>query len=268
MDCKKSALGLLTQIDGIPTLEASKMRLFEILQDDEADTERLEGLISSDPAMAAKIIKLANSPFYRHAREPFGIHQAMLTVGIDMVKCLALTMAVMDTLHSESLYARALWAHSYATGLISLSLCRDRSEKDHLFTGALLHDLGRMVYLFKLPEIYIPLIEFDGSWPDISLERDALGSDHAAVGEAIACMWRFPEQVVEIIRDHHVPQGRLSALVSLVNRVVCMLERGENVHETPCDEQIRHHLGGDYKDLVNTILQRYKLNSAIIENLY
>ncbi len=51
-------------------------------------------------------------------------------------------------------------------------MSRDRHEKEHLFTGALLHDLGRMVFLFREPEAYVPLIEFDGSWPTFTWKNE------------------------------------------------------------------------------------------------
>lgn len=255
-------------IESIPTLAASKMRLFEVLQEEDTDIERLEGIISTDPAMTAKIVKLANSPFYRHAKGAAGIHQSLLTIGMDMVKCITLSMAVAASLRSETRYASLLWAHSYATALIALSLSRDRAEKDHLFTGALLHDLGRMVFLFRCPEDYLPLIEFEGVWPDAGLEREVFSVDHTALGESVARLWNFPEEVIEIIRHHHHPVSRTSALVHLVNHVIRSHERGGEVENVPEEEVLRFYLGEIYKDLVNTILQRYKMNNVIIENLF
>jgi putative nucleotidyltransferase with HDIG domain len=255
-------------IEGIPTLEASKMRLFDVLQEDDTDIERLEGIISADPAMAAKIVKIANSPFYRHAKGAIGIHQSLLTIGMDMVKCIALSMAVIGSLKSESRHASRLWAHSYATALIALSLSRDKTEKDTLFTGALLHDLGRMVFLFKSPGIYIPLIEFEGFWPDADAEREVFSVDHTLLGEAVARHWNFPEGVAEIIRNHHKPVSRSSAMMYLINHVVCRQEREGEGRESPDEEILCSYLGEMYKDLVNTILQRYKINNVIIENLF
>jgi putative nucleotidyltransferase with HDIG domain len=268
MDNTKHTFCLSRHMESIPTLEASRMRLFEVLQDEETDLERLEGVISADPAMTSKIIKLANSPFYRHAKGAIGIHQSLLTIGMDMVKCITLSMAVISSLKTESKYARPLWAHSYATALIALSLSRDRTEKDHLFTGALLHDLGRMVFLFKSPETYVPLIEFEGNWPDEDLERQVFSTDHTALGEAVARLWNFPEAVVEIIRNHHRPVNRTSAMVYLINHVICRHELGMEGSDSRCEDLLSSYLGEMYKDLVNTILQRYKINHVIIENLF
>ncbi|MRR14608.1 HDOD domain-containing protein, partial [archaeon] len=258
MDREAGNACLERHIESIPTLEASRMRLLDVLQDEDVDFERLEGVISADPAMAAKVIKLANSPFYRHANEALGIHKALMTIGMDMVKCLTLSMAVINSLKIESGHARALWSHSYATALIALSLSRDRHEKEHLFTGALLHDLGRMVFMFREPESYVPLIEFDGSWPDIHLENDVFSIDHTVLGEAVAKKWHFPEEVTMIIKNHHAPVNRTSALVCLINNVICRKDQDDKTAEMPCSRLMEKYLGDAHKELVNTILQRYK----------
>ncbi len=268
MENSQGTFSLDRHIESIPALETSRMRLFLVLQDEDADLERVECVISSDPAMAAKVVKLANSPFYRHANQFLGIHQSLLTIGLDMVKCITLSMAVMDTLRCESRYAKSLWSHSYATALIALSLGRGKAEKDCLFTGALLHDLGKMVFLSRAPETYIPLVAFEGSWPDSDLERDVFSVDHTLLGESVARSWHFPEEIVRIIRDHHSPKDLNSAIVYLINHVICRYEKGETEALAPDSRTIRSYLGDMYKDLVNTILQRYKMNNVIVENLF
>ncbi len=255
-------------VDSIPALKASKIRLLEALQHEDADIDCLSDAISTDPAMTAKIIRLANSPFYRHARQHFGLHQSLLTIGMDMVKCIALSMAVMDSLGCEIKYARSLWSHSYATALIALSLSSDHVEKDRLFTGALLHDLGRMVFLSKAPEAYSSLFEFEGYWPDMSLENDVFAIDHTVLGETVARAWHFPEETIEVIRNHHKPASRTSALVYLINHVINQYEKGDQSATSPGNRLIHSYLGDMYKDLVNLIIQRYKINAVIIENLF
>lgn len=268
MEKSPGQVSVQLSVDSVPTLESSKLRLLEALQYEDTDIGNVGEVISTDPAMAAKVIKLANSPFYRHARQQFGLHQSLLTIGMDMVKCIALSMAVMDSLGCESRYARNIWSHSYATALIALSLSSDRIEKDWLFTGALLHDLGRMVFLSKAPEAYTSLFEFEGCWPDMSLENDVFSVDHTMLGEEVSRAWHFPEEIVEVIRNHHKPTSRISALVYLINHVINQYEKGDQSEDSPGNRLIHSYLGDMYKDLVNLIIQRYKINAVIIENLF
>jgi putative nucleotidyltransferase with HDIG domain len=255
-------------IENIPTLETSKMRLFNILQDENTNAGQVEKVLSSDPAMAAKIIKLANSPFYRHSQQTLGIRQSLLTIGLDMVKCIVLSMAVMESFGTNTKLAVQLWRHSYATALMALSLSADTKEKESLFAGALLHDLGRMVLLFKVPDAYIPLFDVEGNRPDIDMEQEVFLTDHTIIGEAVARRWHFPPEIIGVIRHHHTPQDRVSALVFLINHILLQLER-----DLPPDISEHSHLlanffGKRYNDLVNTIMQRYKINTVIIENLF
>lgn len=255
-------------IENIPTLESSKMRLFNILQEENTNVEQVEKVLSSDPAMIAKIIKLANSPFYRHSQQTLGIHQSLLTIGLDMIKCIVLSMAVMESFGSNTRLAVHLWRHSYEAALLTLSLAMDSREKECFFTGALLHDLGRMVLLFKAPDAYIPLFDSEGNRPDICMEQDVFLTDHTIIGEAVAKKWHFPPDIIGVIRNHHAPEDRASAVIFLINNVILKLER-----DLPPDVSEHAHLlanffGKRYNDLVNTITQRYKMNAVLIENLF
>jgi len=255
-------------IESIPTLESSKMRLFHILQNENTNVEQVERVISTDPAMAAKIIRLANSPFYRHCQQPLGMHQSLLTIGLDMVKCIVLSMAVMESFNSSSKRAVHLWKHSYAVALMVLSMGMDKQDKETLFTAALLHDLGRMVFLYKVPGAYIPLFDFEGNRPDISLEQDVFQTDHTVIGGTVAEKWHFPGEIVEVIRNHHSPNNKASALIFLINRVISDLEKDRLCEIDQYSRMLNCFLGKNYKDLVNTIIHRYKANTVIIENLF
>jgi putative nucleotidyltransferase with HDIG domain len=254
-------------IESIPTLESSRMRLFTVLQDEDASLEGVEHVISGDPAMAAKVIKLANSSFYRHAQQHVGIQQALRTIGLDMVKCIALSMAVMDAFGTETASMRELWRHSHAVAVVSGLHAKNRPEKECLFTGGLLHDIGRMVLVCKAPEHYLPLYEYEGYWPDLSLEQDVFSLDHTAIGGMVAQRWHFPPEAIGIIRHHHQPVGRLSAIVHLADLVAAQHEKGAISDDFEQEPLIRAYLGDEYKNLVNTMRHRYRTNSAMFENL-
>jgi HD-like signal output (HDOD) protein len=256
------------RIDAIPALDATRMRLFEVLEDEGTDIYEVERVIRTDPAVTAKVIKLANSPFYRHSQKCLGLHQSLMTIGLDMVKCISLSMEVMNALKSETQHARSLWAHSYAVALAVLPLGANRPEKDRLFTGALLHDLGRIIFLHLIPELYAALFGPDGQWPEEEIEQQAFSIGHTALGEIVARRWNFPEDAVEIIRCHHRPVSRDSALVYLANGVVCRCERGAPEADPLDAKAVRPFLGGSYKDLVSIITQRYKTSAEMIKGLF
>jgi putative nucleotidyltransferase with HDIG domain len=255
------------QIESIPTLESSRMRLFMVLQEESSTLEDIEEVVSSDPAMAAKVVRLANSSFYRHSENHVGIQKALITIGIDLVKCIALSMSVMEAFGSDTALMKTLWRHSYMVGMLAGMLAESRFEKECLFTGGLLHDLGRMVFLCKAPEEYLSLCESVTGWPDHKLERDVFTTDHTVIGEMVAGRWHFPPEVIRIIRHHHEPAGRLSALVYLTDQIVSQKEYGIGKNEFEHAGLLDKYLGEQYKELVNIIQQRYTTSSAIVENL-
>lgn len=263
--CLKERIG--QHIESIPTLESSRMRLFMALQEETSTLDDIESIVNSDPAMAAKIMRLANSSFYRHSENHVGIQKSLMTIGLDMVKCIALSMSIMEAFGCETTMVRSLWRHSYRVGLVAKALGKTKFEKDCLFTGGLLHDLGRIVLLCKVPDEYAPLYEVGGYWPDNAVEEGVFAMNHARIGGMVAEQWHFPPDVIRIIRHHHDPVDNLSALVCLTDQFISFKERGGEMDEPENAGLLISYLGPNYKELVNTIQQRYTTSSVIIENL-
>ncbi len=249
----------------LPTLEPSKIRLFNILEDKDASVKDVERIIERDPAMAAKIVRLANAAFYRRESGVKSIHDAILTVGFDMVKCITISMAVMHTLGKSTIVTDRLWRHSTAVSVLAFGLGKDKAEKEILLSGGLLHDLGRMAFLYIEPDMYASL--FRDGWPDIDLEQKFFSVDHTIVGEMVAKRWHFPSEVIDIIKNHHNPHNRLSALIHLVDYVVSEHDNNPCIdHNIEIDlSRVKHLLGPEYKALVNDVATRYKQDGSLIE---
>ncbi len=254
-------------VDGLPTLESSRMRIFRIVQEEGSGADEIVTAVSSDPAIAAKIVRLANSPFYRHADTHAGLTLAIRTIGLDMVKCIALSMAVMQLFKPGSEIMRMLWEHSYEVALVSGSLACTRHERELLFTGGLLHDLGRMVLTQAEPAAYRELYDSVGRWPAPAVEMERFQVDHCGAGGALSERWRFPPEVARIVRCHHAPTERYSALVGLTDYILGLEKPREEPGEDEILRFVEPHLYQGYKELVNTIRNRYRTNTAIVENL-
>jgi len=252
------------KLEDIPTLKSSKLRLFSALEDDATDIKDIERIIISDPAMSAKIVKIANSPFYRHEAKIKGMHEAILTIGLDMVKCITLSMSIMESFGASTKVANRLWTHSYSVGLLALSLGKNKEEREWLFSGGLLHDLGKMVLLYLEPDLYTPL--FNKGWPGIEDEQQILSTDHTQLGEFVAKRWHFPQEVVNIIRHHHKPTERSSAIIYVVDHVVHSLEDKQDVWEKDLKD-VEPFLGPDYKTLVNKLIEGYSKCDIFVQTL-
>jgi HD-like signal output (HDOD) protein len=252
-------------LDDLPTLRSSKLRLLNILEDDNVDIKDVEQVIATDPAMAAKMVRLANSAFYRHAKQAQNIHDAIMTIGFDMVRCISLSMSVMQTFSSNQKIARDLWRHSFAVGLTATAVGTNRDERGTYFSGGLLHDLGRVVLIWKEPEAYTRL--FHDGWPDLKQEKEFFDMDHCAIGEFVAKRWHFPPEVIEIIKYHHAPMNRATSIISLVDFIVHRMENGQQTGAPLEVAAIERHLGKSYDVLLAEVETTYKQNAAQIEGL-
>ncbi len=261
-----TCISIEKDIESIPTISANKTRLFSVLEDQNASIKDIEYIIASDPAMAAKVIKLANSSFYRHSKQSVGIHDAILTIGFDMVKCITLSISVMETFGSAAKVAEKLWHHSYAVALIAFEFGRTRNEKEWLFTGGLLHDLGRMVLISKVPDTYIPMIKEDGSWPDLNEEEETFSMDHTRIGTTVAEKWHFPPEVIAIIKNHHVPNDRLSALTYVISNTVYQEEKGIP-YEEHSPAGLSKMIDADFEETRNRAIEIYSHIRESVANL-
>jgi len=252
-------------LDDLPTLKSSKLRLLSILEDDNVDIKDVEQIIATDPAMAAKMVRLANSAFYRHTKQAQNIHDAIMTIGFDMVRCISLSMSVMHTFSSNQKVARDIWRHSFAVGLTATAVGANRDERGTFFSGGLLHDLGRVVLIWKEPVAYTRL--FQEGWPDLEQEREVFGMDHTAIGEYVADSWHFPAEVIEIIKYHHKPMNRATSIIALVDYIVHQQENGQRTGAPIESAVIEKHLGRPYAVVLEEIEDLYKQNAAQIEGL-
>ena len=252
------------RLEEIPTLKSSKMRLFYVLEDEKADFKDIERIIAADPAMAAKVVKISNSPFYRHEAEIGSIHDAILTIGLDMVKCLTLSMSIMETFNQSNAITSKIWSHSYTVAMLALSVGRNKSEGEWLFSGGLLHDLGKMAFMYLEPGLYAPL--FNDGWPGLDEERTLFSSDHTEVGEYVARQWHFPEEMINIIKNHHRPCNRASAIIHLVDHLIHCMDDGMDPLEGL--DGMETFLGQDYKKLVKRLVDHYTKSSDIIKDLF
>ncbi len=153
MDKEALHATLYSGIDEIPTLPALVPQLLSLIEEDLAGAEDIAVAIRRDPAMTAKILKVANSAYYGFSQKISGMDQAVPLLGLNMVKSLALSIGVVRALPSESasphFSQEGLWIHSLAVATAIQELSRRLTHApdggDHYFIIGLLHDTGKVV---------------------------------------------------------------------------------------------------------------------------
>lgn len=207
----------------IPSIPLVLVRIIQTLERDDSSGAELERLILHDPALTARILKLANSAFYSFHADVRTISHAVSLLGLNLVTSLAIGIKVFDTFvkgkQSEASLINGLWTHSCAVGVLAREIWTRRSrrakEAEFAFLCGLLHDLGKAALFQTYPGHYGSIFAIRKREADpaiASFEIDNYGVDHAAVGAMLARQWGFPQELSSVIRRHH---DRGSAVASM-----------------------------------------------------
>jgi putative nucleotidyltransferase with HDIG domain len=223
----------------IPTLPAVVQKLREMIADPKSGAADVGRLVSQDPPLAAKVLKIANSAFYGLSQRTVSTEQACTVLGLRVLRNVVTQAAVMT--HYEHLSGRgldldALWRHSQFVAQTTYQLARAARAHlgltpEELQACGLLHDLGKVVLLESLSEEYARVLDLARSQglPIHVAEKRTLGFDHTDVGAMVAMHWGLPTAVAAVIQFHHGPREAVAAnpAVALVANANLVVERTE-----------------------------------------
>lgn len=186
------------------------LRLNTLLEDPECPASALGQVIGRDPVLTARLLRLANSPFYGFPSRIDTVSRAVTVIGMHALRNLVLVTSAVDCLSRLPVpNMREYWGHSLRAAIAArvLALHCDVAEPEALFAAGLLHDIGRQIIAAKLPEIAreVEIRAGDTEMSVDEVERAVLGFDHAAVGAELLRTWRLPSTLCEPIAFHHRP---------------------------------------------------------------
>jgi putative nucleotidyltransferase with HDIG domain len=220
---------VVSNIRNLPTPPIVFHQMEKVINSPKATAAQVAAVLSEDPAMSVKVLKLTNSAFYGLSREVDSVKQAVVIVGLEAIKNLVLSAAVLDMFKGKLVdgeYHERFWRHSLATAVCASVLARRLKSRgvvdpDSAFSAGLLHDIGKMVIACFLPEEYALFKrerQTNRSAPDYEIEEQVLGCNHAQIGGYLAAQWKLPARLGEAITFHHHPQlnDREDPLVYLV----------------------------------------------------
>ena len=163
-----------------------------------------------DPALAAKILRVANSPLYALQRKTENLRQAIMLLGLNGTLTLALSFSLVSSLEDGSgggVDYNYLWKRSLAAATCGRRLAATLSlGSEDMFLACLLQDIGMLVFAKVLPEIYkgIGPNQSDHAYIQ-SVEREKIGADHAAVGAWMLQQWGLPQRLQHAVSGSHDP---------------------------------------------------------------
>lgn len=211
----------------LPSLPAIALEVIDLVQDDSVSIKEIAETIQNDPAMSGKILKTVNSSFYGQSKSISTISQALVVLGLNSVKTLALGFTLVPNLKDAGASGFdhfRFWRHSLyaATAARCLAKTARLQVTEEAFLGGLLQDLGMLAMSQTLVKEYPPVLAAAGEDHAklLNVEREMLDTDHAAVGAAVADAWKLPKQLVAPIQYHETPSSAPSDMIDLVRCVV------------------------------------------------
>ncbi len=235
----------------ISTIKSNISKIFRVFSDPDATATELKDVIENDPPLYAKVLKYANSAYYGSRREISEIKQAIICLGFNTVKELALTQKVCTIFEKEEKNEQFslldLWKHSISVAICGRLLYRRefREKSDLIYTAGILHDIGIIIEDQFRHEQFNHIIDEAGSTNSdtIDVENRILGFNHSDIGKAIAEDWGFPEELCDAIGSHHYYSSESSLLckVLAISEYICQAEDigfcdtpyiDENMYET------------------------------------
>jgi putative nucleotidyltransferase with HDIG domain len=197
----------LNNLPVIPEVATRIMGMAEDAQD--VSFGELEDIVSVDPGLTAKILKVANSAMYARQREITSLRMAISLLGFKNIKSLVMLVAAssMFARKKGSRFYPEYWRHSINTAFLARSLAGRTGRKDvenEAFLGGLLHDIGKAAFYNASGEEYEQILQQVASEGLVleDVERTKLGVDHKNLGATVLAKWFFPDVYVDTAREH------------------------------------------------------------------
>jgi len=246
-------------IDRMPSLSTTVTKVLEICNRPNTSPNDLNRVISLDPVLTGQVLKLINSAYYSLPNQITSLIRAIIMLGLNTVKNLALSTAILGTLGREesfrSLHMDGFWIHSICVGvaakIIASNLGVPTAMREEFFVAGLLHDLGKIPLNHRFADEYSQVLELTrlDQGPLLRAETMVLGLDHGLVGGMIAAKWQLSEAMSVALGQHHDPEGApeehryMAAVVALANMYANIHDigySGDPYQEWPA---VRHVLG-------------------------
>jgi len=267
-----------TELSSFPDIY---FRIKEVLEDDSASANQIANVVSTDMSLAAKLIKLVNSPLYGFPQTIDSISRAVALVGAKELSTLALGISAINyfkDIPPELVDMKTFWRHSITCGIFAKILAGTQSglSQERFFIAGLLHDVGRLIMFKKLPYASTEAMLFarENSIPLVEAERSVLDFCHTDISEPLLASWQFPEGLSNMINYHHnpmeFPNPLEPAIINVADNLANTVEIAQGgMYVLPgIDEEAWELLGIDSKPFLRESVEQYREQIDIILNAF
>lgn len=191
----------------LPTIPVVATQVMQLLESEKATAEELARIVASDPAVAARVLKISNSSFYGCQRQIQSLSMAIVILGFSTLKSLVVAASVKQVYKPFGLTEKMLWEHSFGAGLASRIIASKTrlANEEEAFLAGLFHDIGKTImntqdrdkFQEVMQKCYNDGISFEEA------ERSEYPYTHDEVGAYVIKKWNFPDLLFTTIMQHH-----------------------------------------------------------------
>ena len=227
----------IERIDTLPTIPSVLKKLLAVIENPKISLTEVGNFIQSDPVLTSRVLKMVNSPIYGFPGRISAVQQALILLGLNVVRGLLLGVSVFEVMQKSMV---GLWEHSLGCAIAARIIAKKKNipEPEEISIAGLLHDIGKVVMILRYKEIYEDVIKAAETENLLIMEAEKSIFDitHADSGSWIAKKWNFPQSLVEVIEYHHKPnlskslpvQASIVHLADLLTRSVGFGFSGDN----------------------------------------
>lgn len=201
----------LVKSPSVPTLPMVAQKLLQLLNRRDVELSQLADLISVDPGLTLKVVRLINSPLYGIVREITSLRDAVIYLGMNAVRSVALSFSFLSAFPAGEKSGdrlNGLWRTSLMNALAARRLAAELGgwDVEEAFLAGLVADVGTLLMYRAVPEYPELVNRFYGGEADLlELEQQHLETTHPVLGSFLLEAWKFPRHLIELVKFHHDP---------------------------------------------------------------
>lgn len=249
----------------LPSPPAIAVRILEAVKKEETSFDELARIITADPALTSKILRVANSPIYALPSKADSIQRALTVIGCSALKNIALSFVIAGELRSHSdngFDFDYFWKRS-VTAAVSGELIASSIgvSSDDIFVSALLQDIGVVIMYLSNPDQYANVLEENkySNLPVVAIEQKHFGTDHQTIGMQVLSNWGIPASICEPVGFHHALADAPTEHASTAEVLYLSDKLSSLYHGSRCTEKM--------KDIHTVLETRHGVDASRIRNL-
>jgi HD-like signal output (HDOD) protein/signal transduction histidine kinase len=211
----------------LPTLPHILVKLINTCKDENGSIQDIAKIIRADASISAKILKLANSSYFRSTEKIVQIDHALIRMGREAVKNLAISSAVHQVfiksgIVSNGFNLKRFWRHSLTSAVLARMIAEKTGYNlpEEAFLAGMIHDIGRLILVVNFPGEYNTILDGSENSAESIIEREMkMGAPHTEIGAWLLERWNFDSMTIDAARYHHEPVARIKESFPLVRIV-------------------------------------------------